>query len=287
MSSRVKIPGIDRRYLYILLFIVVSIPLLNPLKLPIPIGEHSRKFYDKIESLSAGSIVIISFDYGPSTRPENYPQSAAALFHAHERGCKIVALAFWPSGAPIGDELLKGLYGSDFPNVAGYGTEVVYLGYVPGNEVGMQTFGDNTATAKSIDHYGNDVTTLPLLRDECRSAADFAVWIEIASGTPGEQQVIQFVQGRHGGPSAVPILVGATAVSVPGMMPFYPTQISGILNGLAGAGEYEYLLNIKYGYPYDQGPSLDAQSLGHVLILLFIVIGNISYLLTRSKGGKS
>jgi hypothetical protein len=85
----------------------------------------------------------------------------------------------------------------------------------------------------------------------------------------------------------VPILVGATAVSVPGMMPFYPTQISGILNGLAGAGEYEYLLNLKYGYPYAQGPSLDAQSLGHVLILLFIVIGNIGYLLTRSKGGKS
>jgi hypothetical protein len=122
---------------------------------------------------------------------------------------------------------------------------------------------------------------------ECRSAADFDLWAEWASGTPGEQQVIQFVQGRHGGPSAVPIVVGATAVSVPGMMNFYPTQISGILNGLAGAGEYEYLLNIKYGYPYAQGPSLDAQSLGHVLILLFIVIGNLSYLLTRSKGGKS
>jgi len=288
MSSRVKIPGIDRRYLYLLLFFVVSIPLLYPLRLPIPIGEHSKRFYDKVESLSAGDIVIVSFDYGPSTRPENYPQSVASLFHAKERGCKIVVLAYWPSGAPIGEEALREstVFGSDFPNIPEYGTEVVYLGYVPGNEVGMQTFGDNTATAKGIDHYGNDVTSLPLMQ-ECQSAADFAVWIEIASGTPGEQQVIQFVQGRHGGPSAVPILVGATAVSVPGMMPFYPTQIYGILNGLAGAGEYEFLLNLKYNYPYAQGPSLDAQSLGHVLILLFIVIGNISYLLTRSKGGKS
>lgn len=86
----------------------------------------------------------------------------------------------------------------------------------------------------------------------------------------------------------MPLLVGSTAVSVPGMMPFYLSgQIYGILNGLAGAGEYEYLLNRDYGYPYAQGPSLDAQSLGHVLILLFIAIGNISYLLTRSKGGKS
>src|SRR5512136_1124372 len=156
MSSRMKIPGIDRRYLYLLLFFVVSIPLLYPLKLPIPIGEHSRRFYDKVESLSAGDIVIISFDYGPSTRPENYPQSAAALFHAHERGCKIIALAFWSSGAPIGEELLTGLYGSDYQLTSAYGTEVVYLGYVPGNEVGMSTFASNTALAKGIDHYGND-----------------------------------------------------------------------------------------------------------------------------------
>src|SRR5512139_31428 len=131
MTSSMKIPGIDRRYLYILVFVVVSIPLLNPLNLPIPIGEHARRFYDKVESLSAGDIVIISFDYGPSTRPENYPQSAASLFHAKERGCKIVALAFWSSGAPIGEELLRGTYGSDFPNIPEYGTEVVYLGYVP------------------------------------------------------------------------------------------------------------------------------------------------------------
>jgi hypothetical protein len=92
--------------------------------------------------------VILSLDYGPSTRPENYPQSAAALFHAKERGCKVVALTFWPGGEPIGEELLKDTYGSDFPDVPEYGTEVVYLGYVSGAEIGMRTFGSNTAAAK-------------------------------------------------------------------------------------------------------------------------------------------
>jgi hypothetical protein len=286
MSSSIKIPGIDRRYLYLLVFIIVSIPLLSPLNLPIPIGEHARRVYDFTEALAPGSIVIESFDYGPSTRPENFPQGLGHLFHVKERGCKVVALAFWPSGAPIGEDALRRIYGADFPNIPEYGTEVVYLGYVPGAEVGMQTFADNTATAKGIDHYGTSLNELPLMQ-ECQSAADFDLWAEWASGTPGEQQVIQFVQGRHGGPSEVPIVVGATAVSVPGMMPFYPTQIYGILNGLAGAGEYESLLNARYGYPSTQGPSLDAQSLGHMLILLFIIIGNIGYLLTRSKGGKS
>jgi len=285
--STSSIAKIDRRYLYILVFIVVSIPLLNPLKLPIPIGEHAKRVFDKTESLTAGSVVIESFDYGPSTRPENYPQSKDHLFHARELGLKVIALAFWPSGAPIGEEALREVYGSDFPDIPEYGDTVVYLGYVPGAEVGMQTFADNCATAKGTDHYGTSLPSLPLMQ-EVQSAEDFDLWAEWASGTPGEQQVIQFVQGRHGGPSAVPIVVGATAVSVSGMMNFYISgQIYGILNGLAGAGEYEWLLNVKYGYPYEQGPSLDAQSLGHVLILVFILIGNIGYLLTRSKGGKS
>ena len=86
----------------------------------------------------------------------------------------------------------------------------------------------------------------------------------------------------------MPIVVGSTAVSVPGMMPFYAAgQIVGILNGLAGGAEYEYLLEEKYEYIVTLGPSLDAQSVAHVLILVFIVIGNIGWLLTRSKGGKS
>jgi len=287
MSISAKLPGIDRRYLYILLFLLVSIPLLSPLKLPLPLGEHAQRAYATTKALAAGSIVIESFDFGPATRPENYPQTVAHLFHVRERGMKVVALAFWSSGAPIGEEALREVYGSDFPNIPEYGTEVVYLGYVPGAEVGMQTFGDNTATAKGTDHYGTAIGTLPLMQ-ECQSAADFDLWAEWTSGTPGEQQVIQFVQGRHGGPSAVPIVVGSTAVSVPGMMPFYAAgQIVGILNGLAGGAEYENMLHDEYGYIVTLGPSLDAQSVAHVLILLFILVGNIGYLLTRSKGGKN
>lgn len=281
-----SIARIDRRYLYILLFILVSIPLLNPLKLPVPISTHTRGVYDTTEALSAGSIVISSFDFGPSTIPENKPQAKANLFHCKQLGLKVVAIAFWVSGAPLGHDILTEVYGSDFPDVEGYGTTIVYLGYIPGLEVGMQTFGDDTWSAKGTDHYGTSIGDLQLMQ-ECRSAADFDLWAEWTSGTPGEQQVIQFVQGRHGGPSAVPLVVGSTAVSVPGMMPFYMAgQIIGILNGLAGAGEYEKLLNDAYDYPFEQGPGLDAQSVAHVIVILFVVIGNIGYAISKYGGGE-
>jgi len=281
-----SISRIDRRYLYLLLFILVSIPFLYPLKLPLTIGVHSRLVYEVTEGLPPGSIVISSVDFGPSTLTENRPHLKAHLFHCKEHELKVVCLAFWISGGPIGHDLLTEVYGSDFPNVPEYGKSIVYLGYVPGGEVGMQTFGDNTDLAKGTDHYGTSVGDLPLMQ-ECQSAEDFDLWAEWTSGTPGEQQVIQFVQGRHGGPSAVPIVAGSTAVSVPGMMPFYMAgQISGILNGLAGAGEYESLLFVAYDYPFEQGPGLDAQSVAHVLIILFVVIGNIGYAISKYGGGE-
>jgi hypothetical protein len=283
-----SLAGFDRRYLYIILFILISIPLLYPIGLPIPISSHTRGVWDATVALPAGSVVICSFDFGPSTLPENGPQAEAHVFLCKELGLRVVALAFWASGGPLGHNILTDVYGEGFEDSAEYGTNIVYLGYVPGAEVGMQTFGDSTWDAKGTDHYGTSLPDLPLMQ-EVQSAADFDLWAEWTSGTPGEQQVIQFVQGRHGGPSAVPLVVGSTAVSVPGMMPFYAAgQIIGILNGLAGAGEFEKLVNERFTeYPYEQGPGLDAQSVAHVIIILFVVIGNITWVATRSRGGKS
>jgi hypothetical protein len=286
--STSKAAGFDRRYIYIVLFILVSIPLLYPLNLPIPISTHTEGVWDTTTALPAGSIVVSSFDFGPSTIPENRPQAKAHLFLCRELGLKVIALAFWAGGGPIGDSVLSEVYGEGYQNEDFYGTELIYLGYVPGNEVGMQTFGDSPMDAKGTDHFGTSVGELQLMQ-ELEDASDIGLWAEWTSGTPGEQQVIQFVQGRHGGPSAVPLVVGSTAVSVPGMMPFYAAgQIVGILNGLAGAGEFEWLVNRDYPeYPYEQGPGLDAQSVAHVLIILFVVIGNVGWAVSKSRGGKS
>jgi len=217
-------------------------------------SELTLGVWNTIESRPAGSAVILSFDYGPSTAYENNPQAKALLFHCQQRGLRVVALAFWASGGPLGHDILTDIYGEGYEISAAYGTEIVYLGYVPGADVGMQTFGDDTWSAKGTDHFGWVISDLPLMQ-EVRSAADFDLWIELTSGTPGEQQVIQFIQGRHPGenpswPAGIlPLVVGATAVSVPGMMPFYTAgQIVGILNGLTGAAEYELLLMASYGY---------------------------------------
>jgi hypothetical protein len=76
------------------------------------------------------------------------------------------------------------------------------------------------------------------------------------------------------GPLDIKLLAGVVNVSVPEVMPFYTSgQIDGLTQGLRGAAEYELLVN----KPGSAVAKMDAQSLGHLAIILFVIIGNIAY----------
>jgi hypothetical protein len=53
---------IDRRYIYLLAWIAVLLPLLNPLGLPVTIGKYSTAYYDYIEALPEDSVIMVTFD---------------------------------------------------------------------------------------------------------------------------------------------------------------------------------------------------------------------------------
>jgi hypothetical protein len=244
--------------------------------------------YNAVGALSTGDVAILSFDFGPATIPENRPQAKASAFHAKQKGARVIGIAFWATGAVLGEEILREVYGlpaEPKPNDAladglVYGVDLVYIGYHPGAAVGISAFAENTWFTVSVDHFGNRFDELPLM-DEVRNAGHFDIWIEIMSGTPGIDEVVMYVYT----PFPLPVVTGGTAVTIPGVMPYYAAeQVVGLLNGLAGAGEYEFLLNVDYGYPYEQGPGLDAQSVAHVLVILFVVIGNIGFAYSRYGG---
>jgi len=59
-------------------------------------------------------------------------------------------------------------------------------------------------------------------------------------------------------------------------------QIYGLMGGLKGAAEYEKLI----GRPKDTASrSMDAVSIAHVVIVLFIIVGNIAFF-AAGKGKK-
>ena len=66
----IKVGDVDRRVIFVLIGLAVLIPLLTPVSLPIRETPTTVKFYEGIEEIPKGSKVLVSFDYGPSTRPE-------------------------------------------------------------------------------------------------------------------------------------------------------------------------------------------------------------------------
>ena len=65
----------------------------------------------------------------------------------------------------------------------------------------------------------------------------------------------------------------------------------GLMGGIKGAAEYEAELMRRYPQFKDRShPGIDMmgpQAVAHVVIMLFIVIGNIAYFTVRRRGGKT
>ena len=64
----------------------------------------------------------------------------------------------------------------------------------------------------------------------------------------------------------------------PDLYPFLDSgQLGGLLGGLAGAAEYETLIE----RPGSASKGMGAQSMAHLVIALFVILGNIAHFAAR------
>jgi hypothetical protein len=265
--------NVDRRLIYALMFLAVGIPLLFPVGWPILPGADARNIYDTIESLPAGSIVMMSFDYDPGSRAEVHPMAKALLHHLFKKKHKLIAPALWPQGASLAatltDEMVK-------PYGLKYGEDYVLLGYFAGPTNGLTqvtAIMGNLAAAYPTDTRGTRLSDLALTR-RVTAAKDIALVFTLSAGDPGIPAWVQIANGRFG----ARLGGGATAVQTPQFLPYVQAgQMIGLLGGLRGAAEYEALVDMK-GLATS---GMDAQAFAHLLILVFILIANATYLYER------
>ena len=78
------------------------------------------------------------------------------------------------------------------------------------------------------------------------------------------------------------LAAGVTAVMAADYYTYLNTgQLKGLLNGLKGAAEYENLM----GKPDEATRGMNPQSAVHIIIILFIIIGNVGYFVVLRKKG--
>ena len=280
----IALGSMDRRFIFLLVGFSVLLPKLYPdfFTLPIKASSHSERVFAEIDALENGAKVLVSFEYGPSTKPEIHPSAIALLNHLFSKDIKVYAVALWPDGNFMATEAFSAVaekYGKQ------YGKDYVNLGYKPGGEVVIKGIVSDIRTLYTVDLNGTPINELPAMQN-VNSVVDFDFVFSLSAGTPGSKEWVQYACD----PKGVPMSTGATSIQVTDIIPYVENdQILGILAGMPGAAEYEELVRIeleKKGLsikPGEASSMMSAQSIAHLVIVLFIVLGNITYYLTRNN----
>jgi hypothetical protein len=269
-----------RRLLYVIQFIVMSVPLIYPIAIPLPIDKYSKGYYDAIEAIPEGSVVgycnFISGGQWPLLE-SGAKRTAVRLW---EKDCKIIFFAFSDVGVPFIDLIVedaKKIYESRHSGeTIEYDVDYIRLGYIAGLETGFAEFLRDMKGLVPNDYFGTPTASLELLKNvNTGNDIPFMVWAE--SGTPAPYGIRQYQQ-TYGG-TMVEIVVG---MLLPTISIYFETgQVAGAILGSAGCAQYEYLT----GMP---GPALrlvNALSLTTLMVLIALIVGNVEYLYEVTKGG--
>ena len=271
-----KLGTVDRRWIFLVIGIVVIIPLFFPLGLPIRATATTQQVYDTIDALPHGSKVLVSCEYGPSTKPEIHPMTLAVMHHLFKNKHKVYVTCLWPDGQFLAEEALDQVGGEEYG--LKYGEDYVLLGFRPGNEAVVKGIVSNLRKVYTIDSRGTKVTEIPMM-DGIHRFEDFDFLFSASAGYPGTIEWVQYAVD----PTDVPMSTGTTSIQVNEVMPYVAAgQVNGILAGMPGAAEYEALI----GVPGIGTSGMDAQSVAHLVIVLFIVLGNIGYFIERQRSKK-
>ncbi|MCU0726949.1 MAG: hypothetical protein MUE73_14345 [Planctomycetes bacterium] len=267
---------LDRRWLYLAMAVVVAVPFLEKWTFPIIPSAAARKIYDTVEALPPDSVVLFSADYDPGSEAELYPMTVAIFEHLARKNLRLVITQLWPNADPLVQEALKTTL---IPAGKVYGKDYVNLGYRPGGSILISKCFDDIPQAFKTDKDGTRIADIEAMRGVGK-LGDVDLFIVISAGTPGIQEWVEQGQARTGRPMAS----GMTAVSAPDFFQYVNSNnLIGILGGLRGAADYEQLV----GRPGRGSLGMAPQSFGHLLIVLFIVLGNIGFLLARRRSRRA
>ena len=278
--------NIDRRIIYLILIAVVILPLLFPSVQRVRVMPPVEKLYYAIDTISAEKAVIVDFDYEVQTAPELDPMGIAILRHVFKRRIKLLVLSLYVQPLGLAQNALTQVT-EEFNSVAQtnadsiiYGRDYVFLGWVPPPLVPILGMGESITNVYTVDYYGNQTDTLPLM-EEITNYNDIALLVSL-SGSDIPRWWVAYAQSRFG----LAVGAGITAVSASEFYPYLQTgQFSGMLVGMKGGAEYEEMVErtLEIKLRRKASEALLSLTYAHLVMILFIVIGNIGYFVKRRK----
>ncbi len=302
----IKIGQIDRRIIFLIVGLSILIPMLIPdyFRIPIYASQTSKDFYNLVENLDEDSTILITFEYGPATAAEIQPMVTSLLKQSFYKKHKLYLLALWPDGKMMSQEAIKYVKNlaindslnskfSDVCSMVEY-EDYINLGYKPGGEAVIKGITKDLTEKFKIDINSKNVNEQEIMnrvKDDSGivKISEFDLIASFSAGSVGTEEWILYASD----PEDIPIVSGVTSVQVTDLIPYVRSkQLNAILDGLPAAAEYESLVDdslkgngielVLHGRGEGQNKMIP-QSVVHLLIVLFIIFGNISYFLDKRK----
>ncbi len=272
-----KLAALDRRWIYLLIVVSLIFPFIVPMSFRISITPEARQLFEAVEALPDSSIVMLTFDYYPSTVAETEPMTTAALHHLFRKDCRVITLSTIPLGGPSMAERVTRSVALQHDKV--YGIDFVNLGYKYGYVAVLKGMGISIESVYPTDNSGAPLSELPMMA-AVRNYDDIS-FIFVVSDNMIVEYWISIVNAQYG----TPMGCGVTAVSAPKYYSFVGSgQMTGLLGGMKGAAEYELLVGTRGMAEKGMG----MQSLVHLMIILMVIVGNIAFFAgRRAKKGKT
>jgi hypothetical protein len=266
-----RLMNIDRRYIFLLIAFSVIIPMLLKVVFPIFVTTQPKKVYDYIENLPKGSVVMMSFDYGPGSLAELQPMAIAVLKHCFSRNLKVIGMALWNVGAPLGEAVFDQV-AKEYERV--YGEDYVFLGFRPGSTSVILRMGEGISGVFDKDSKNSPIQEIPMMKN-IKTYDDIVLIIDFGAGDPGPETWVIYTQKY-----SPKIAAGVTGVIISQLYPFLQTgQLIGLIGGLRGAAEYE----TQVDKPAEATQWMSIQSIVHLIIIILVILGNVAYFVIRRR----
>lgn len=274
MSIWQKMTAIPREVIMALVLLAIIVPAMNPLGLPLMVGSMSEAWYDTVDSLPADSVILFDIGYGSGGYPSLGPGNIAAFHQMFEKDLKIVIMATSLEGTLMYPLIMDSVlpeqnYG------AVYGEDYVFIGYIAGSQTAMAGVLGDLKSLVTNDYQGTAISTFSLM-DNVGGADDFALVAYVTTaGETAEGWVYQASSQYN-----VVVLGGCLSMMTTSIKPYYDSgQIAGIMDGIKGAADLEFLT----GHPGDAIVSSDILTFTQSLVLIFIIVGNVSWYMTKKE----
>ncbi len=273
---------------------------------------------EEVDAFKLDRAIFIDVYHDAATMPELFPMEVAVMRHCIYRKVPFFTFTILATAVPLIEEALSVVTdeiektgriierGKDYINI-GYKPAALYLPILLG-------MGDDIAAAVETDSDGNRIENLPMYRDTAiRNYTQMNLVYETSGNDQGGSWMI-YARPRFG----VNVGVGLTAVMAADQYPYIQSgQCIGMTAGLKGAAEYEKLVdmfamnNITFSKGQLDNPTeemlanldittdnvpkafkmarlgMNAQSVAHILIIVFIILGNIGYFIEKRNQNKN